>query len=124
MCKPRIKKQCRENDRRCKLTDEDIADIRLLVRSGEFSYTDLSKLFGVSRTTIFKWAKERNHQKANSHQLSYYHRTWKKKISECPQKRDRIRKNIRVYHHRHKDKLNDYHRKLGQYYRDKENQVT
>ena len=41
-----------ELDRRKKLTSEDIEEIRRLYKSGEESHRSLSKLFGVSKTSI------------------------------------------------------------------------
>ena len=119
--KPKIKKQPRELDGRCKLSDAQISDIRLLVESGEFSYTDLSHLFKVSRTTIYKWANERNYRKSNNDQLNYYHKVVKDKIEKSTKHKTRLRKNNRIHHWKHRDRINEYHRKLSQYYRDKTN---
>jgi hypothetical protein len=114
--KPKIKKQSREHDRRCKLTTAQIDDIRMLIALGEFSYRELAVLFKGSKTTIFKWANDRNHDRVNYNCLAYYHKHIKPKKTKDVV--IRLRKNLLQYRLRHRDRINEYHRQLGQYYRD------
>ena len=67
----------REEDGRCKLTNQGIADIRRLSQAG-MTRAELSCRFGVSKTTIYYWVSEERRRKASSRK-------------QVPRNRDRTR---------------------------------
>lgn len=103
--KPKIKKLTREESLNCKLATKQIEDIRSLVERKIFSYSELAKMFGVSKTTIYKWANERNYKKQNNYCLSYYHKKGRNKTVN-------IKDNLKRFSDRHRDRINEYHRLL------------
>ena len=117
------KKETRKTDRRCKLSEEDIAMIRILVENNRvisgcnnhtprLTYKQIGKMFGVSDITVMKYGNDESYRKMILHYKKYYREVLKDKQRQ-PNELAKLHKHQKIFRSRHKTKMNEYHRNLG-----------